>query len=547
MTTAKRRVLPPWRRYRQIAAVLVRHGLGDTVSTLHLAWPKTLAPAEVEAARARRVRVALAELGPTFIKFGQALSTRGDMLSPALAAELVHLQDDAPAMAPGEAERAIEAALGQPVGALFAAFDPVPVAAASVAQVHRARLPDGTVVAVKVRRPGIERTIDDDLAVLRRLARWAERHVEDATLYSPSEVVEQFARSIHDELDLAREGRVIERFAAHAAGDPRIRIPQVYHALTSAGVLTMEFLDGVKLSAPPEAWPSGTNPPEIARRGADILLQQILADGLFHADLHPGNIVLFPGNVIGLLDFGIVGRLDDATRDDLTELVLALGSRDADGATARLLDITQPRHEINTARLRDDVGDLIDSYLDLALADVPLGEVLHRVQALVSKHRLRLPPNLALLIKALLTIEGVGLQLDPSFRMMEHAAPFALRQYQARLTPEAIAARALHAGRSVAGRLRRLPDTAADLLQQLRNGDLQVTLAHRNLEPLAREIARASIRLGSGVVLAGILVAGALLTTSATGAVAWWNGRLFVVAIIALGLFSFAALHRTRR
>jgi ubiquinone biosynthesis protein len=288
-------VLPPLRRYREIAAVLIRHGLGDIASMLGITRFRTLARARpnLPASRNVRIRLALEELGPTFIKFGQALSVRGDLLPPDLVAELSKLQDDVLPLAIGVAEREIEAALDAPISDLFAAFDPKPVAAASIAQVHEAVLSDGRLVAVKVHRPDIAETIEDDLAALAHLARVAERHLADAALYSPVTLVAQFARTIRRELDLAREGRMIERFAANFSGHEEIVFPRVEWALTRPTVLTMEFIDGAKLDEP-DTWPDGTDPAVVARRGADVLLQQILVDGLFHADPTRATSASFP-------------------------------------------------------------------------------------------------------------------------------------------------------------------------------------------------------------------------------------------------------------
>jgi ubiquinone biosynthesis protein len=503
--------LPPLRRYRQIALVLMRQGLGDISSTLGLTrfvgLGRRLLPGRAAPAidRNRRIRLALEELGPTFVKLGQALSTRSDLLPASLIAELSHLQDDAPPLAPGIAEGIIEREFEAAIGTLFADFDPTPVAAASMAQVHRAVLPDGQVVAVKVRRPDIGRIIEDDLSALALLARVVERRVPDSDLYSPSALVEQFARSIRREMDFRREGRIIEHFAANAAGLRMVRLPRVHWPLTTPAVLTMEYIAGAKL-LDRQSWPPDADARQIARRGAMIILRQILVDGLFHADPHPGNILVLPGNAICLLDFGIVGRLDAPTKHHLTRLIQALSRKDAGHVAELLLLIAEPRGVVNTAEIQADVAELIDAYADLPLKDIPVDEVLHQALDMVSQYRLVLPADLMLLIKALFTIEGVGRALDPSFAMLAHAAPVADEITAERLSLPALADRAEAATRRAVEALETLPSAIGDVLRQVRSGRLQIGLEHRNIEELAQAIERSSVRLTVATIISAILL-----------------------------------------
>jgi ubiquinone biosynthesis protein len=301
------------RRYAEIVAVLVKYGFVDVVRALHLTpylnvgrriLTATGKQTSLDADKAQRVRMALEALGPTFVKFGQALSTRVDLLPSDVVAELTKLQDDVAPLPSGACERIIEEVFGQPISTLFESFDPMPLAAASIAQVHRATLPNGEAVAIKVRRPGIDRTIEADLMVLSDLARLAERYIPDATLYSLSGLVEEFARTIRRELDLAREGRIVERVAAQFSDDPRLRFPRIHWPLTRRDVLTMEYLDGVKVSAISTQTTPELDAAAVAKTGADFVFRQILVHGLFHADPHPGNILVLPGNVVAFIDFG---------------------------------------------------------------------------------------------------------------------------------------------------------------------------------------------------------------------------------------------------
>jgi ubiquinone biosynthesis protein len=385
------------RRYSEIVSILVRFGFVDVVRALRLS-PYLAAGRRAMAlvgrnpppdlSRARRLRLALEALGPTFIKFGQALSTRADVLPAELIDEMSRLQDTVPALAPGTAERAIEEAFGVPVSELFAAFDPTPLAAASIAQVHKAMLHSGEVVAVKVRRPGIAEVIESDLAILADLAALAERHLPDAALYSLSDLVEEFARTIRREQDLAREGRIIERVASRFAGDRTVRFPRICWALTQPAVLTMEFLDGVKVTTVGTADAVGLDPRLVARRGADAVLKQILVDGLFHADPHPGNILVLPDNVVAFIDFGIVGRVSREMRETLGQTILAIGRQDAEELAAIVVRVATALQPVDLPALARDLEEMLDMYADTSVGDLQLGEVFASITQAMSRHRL---------------------------------------------------------------------------------------------------------------------------------------------------------------
>ena len=506
MMSTARRIGPigQIRRYREIVAVLVKYGFIDVVHTLHrtpyLAVGRRLLSAAGRQAgpdhtRPQRFRLALEELGPTFVKFGQALSTRADLLPADVVAELVLLQDSVPALPAGAAEQAIEASLGRPVDELFRDFTPAPLAAASIAQVHHATLRSGEEVVVKVRRPGIGALIESDLAILANLAALAEHHIADAQLYSLSELVAEFARSIRHEQDLAREGRIIARVAAQFDGDPTVYFPAIHWPLTTPAVLTMEFLRGVKVTALGTPAAPEANAKVVARRGADAVLKQILVNGLFHADPHPGNVLVLPGDVVAFIDFGIVGRVNRQMRERLADAVQAMWRHDPERLAEVVTAVATPQRPVDMAELARDLEEILDVYGNVAIGDLSLAHVFNAAAAAVSRHRLKFPADLLLLIKSLVTIEGVGRQLDPSFKMIEHAAPVVERLAEQEYSAAALALRVAQAGREAIDIAQALPRDLAEIARKVRSDRLRIQFVHTNLDHFVREMDRS--RTGS--------------------------------------------------
>jgi ubiquinone biosynthesis protein len=533
------------RRYREVASVLLAHGLADVVDALHLgrsaAWGTRLLPAGVRVdpslSRAARFRLTLEELGPTFVKFGQALSVRADLLPDDVIAELTKLQEHVAPLERGVAETVVAAEFGAPIETLFAHFDQAPLASASIAQVHRATLLSGEQVAVKVRRPGIGPTIAGDVEILRHLARLVERHVPAADLLNPVGIVEEFARTIRAEQNLAREGRSIERCARNFEGDRTVRLPRVYWDRTTSAVLTLEFLEGLKLSDLDEAGGDLELKAVIARRGADAMLAQVLVHGFFHADPHPGNLLILPGAVIGFLDFGIVGQIDDRTRDDLARVVRAIWHRDASALTTAALEMTEAQGDVDVRVLERDLAALIETYGNVPLKDLSARDVLSDVVRTAVRHRLRIPSNLLLLIKALVTIEGVGLHLDPRFKIVEHAAPLAERLWQREYQPDALARRAWRSLQRSVSAARRVPLHLDAIGRKVRDGRLEIRFVHRNLDHFVTEMDRSSNRLAFALIIAALIVGSSLIIQTGRGPMAYGYPVLGLVGFVVAVLF----------
>jgi ubiquinone biosynthesis protein len=422
-----------------------------------------------------------------------------------------------PPLPAGAAEQAIEEALGRPIDDLFLEFDARPLAAASIAQVHRAILRSGDVVAIKVRRPGLGTVIEADLAILADLAALAERHWPDAALYSLGDLVAEFARTIRREQDLLREGRLIERVGAQFADDPTVRLPRIHWPFSRAGVLTMEFLDGVKVSAVGTAAAPDLDPRLVARRGADAVLAQVLVHGLFHADPHPGNILVLPGSVVAFVDFGIVGRLDRQMRDRLAAVVMAIHAHDAGRLAGIVVSVATPLRPVDMAELSRDIEEMLDQYAGLALGQLSLRALFGSITEAMARHRLKLPADLLLLIKSLSTIEAVGRQLDPAFQIVQHATPFVTSLLAEKRAPGAVARRTAHAGREALRAVRGLAANLAEVTRRVRTDGMQVQFVHRNLDFFVREMDRSSNRLSFAIVIAALLIGSSIVVHAGGG------------------------------
>ena len=416
-------------RYRQILATLVRYGYQDVVSALHLEG--IVRPIERVALgddvppqdRARRLRMVCEDLGPTFVKLGQVLSTRPDLLPEAYTTELAALRDDVRPFSYDEAEAILAEEYGRPLTEVFAEIDPVPVASASISQVHRATLRDGRMIALKIRRPGIDKTVQADLDILKNLAQLAERRIPALVPYGPVALAREFERSLKRELDFTVERRTMERCRGQFAREPTAHIPYVVKEYSTPRVIAMEFIGGVGVTDLDGLRRMGVAPAEVAVRGARILLRQIFRFGFFHADPHPGNLRVLPGGVIAPLDYGMFGQLDARTRERIADLLMGLLGQETD-RVLRALDALEIRGEhVDPRALRRDAAELVASYADLSLDTIDLGVLLHELIAVIRTHRLHIPPDLVLLIRALVTIDGVGRTLDPHFDIAAGASP----------------------------------------------------------------------------------------------------------------------------
>lgn len=541
-------------RVHDIAAVLIRYGFGDLVQrlgmaraleragkVLHLRGQDDIARLEPAA----RVRRALEELGPTFVKLGQILATRADLFPPDWIAEFGKLQDAAPAV-PFEAIRAqLAEDLGDLPENIFAELDPTPLAAASLAQVHRARLADGTPVALKVRRPGIRPVIEADLRLLARLAEIVEAEAPDLRRYRPREVVRQFAHSLRRELDFSAEGRNAERIAASFVDHPEIVVPRIHWQWSGERLNVQDFIEGVPGRAV-TALPEGYDRRLLARRGARAVLKMVLEDGFFHADPHQGNVFYLPDNRLAFIDFGMVGRLPEARRYEVAELLHGLVDRDGGLVTQVLLGWSDAA-EADSESLRADIDRFVDEYHGVPLKQLDFGAMLGDVVGILREHGLALPPDLALMIKAFITLEGLGRQLDPDFDIASEAAPYLREVILAHHAPDAIARRGWRGLVSVADLLAGLPHDLARLLRVARRGSLKLEVDVPPLKAFGDQLDRAASRLTMGIVTAALIVGSSIALTVNRGDSVSLIGLLGFVGAMLGGLWVLVSVWRGGR
>jgi len=513
------------RRYLDIVRVLSTYGFDQALEMLGLAdmlvrSRRLLRKSTPDLARlsaAERMRLALEELGPTFVKLGQLLSTRPDVIPHAFVHEFEKLQDDVPSFPFEDLTAQLVRELGGPVDSFYASIDPQPLAAASIAQVHRARLLSGEDVVIKVRRPGIVELVESDISALMSLARLAERHIPGSEIYDPVGLVREFARTIRREMDFSREGHTIEKFRDNFAGTPWMYFPRVYWGQSARGVLTLEYVDGIKVTDRERFDRSGMDGTLIARRGANAFLEMVLNHGFFHGDPHPGNVLMLPGNTICLLDYGIVGRLDEGLKTFLTDLLYAIVNRDVDEMVSLLLFAGDISDNLDTLALKRDLSHFIDSYYEIPLKDIEVGRMLMEFIEIITLYSIRIQPDLMLLVKALVLVESMGRSLDPAFNMVEHLRPFIDKALRRKYSPLRVSRDINKILLSYLNLARNLPRDLKEIINRINRNKFKIDLEHRGLDKFTADFDRSINRLSVSLILAAIIVGSSIIMDTAKG------------------------------
>ena len=513
-------------RYHEIVRVLFHYGFADVLKLVAL--QKVLGMEEAVLQKhesgtlakppAERLRLALTELGPTFIKLGQILSSRRDVVNDEFYEELCRLQDKVPGFSAAEAEKIFHNEISTTVGHAFASFDPEPVAAASIAQVHRAKLRDGAVVAVKIQRPSIRKIIEQDLDILHDLAGMVERHVPELAVLNPTGMVKEFAATLRNELDFENEADNAERFRAQFDGNPDILVPRVFRDLSSCRVLTMEFMRGIPVTDIAKLRRAGIDPAALAERISDLILRQVFDFGFFHGDPHPGNVTVLPDGVIGLYDYGIMGSFSPGFRSSIARMLAGLATRDMPQVMRSMLDMSEEGYVENPEHMLRDVEDFSEHRLNQPIKEIKLGTVLNQLLELLRKNRLRMKGSFYLGIKALSQMEAIGRELNPDLNFVLLGQPFAERLIEQKYRPLHLLGVARRIFEESVDFLEDLPHDFRIVYNKLRRGQINIPLQHKidpkGFEPLRLTMDSIANRLTNAIVAASVLIGSSILIHS---------------------------------
>ncbi|HGE72592.1 TPA: AarF/ABC1/UbiB kinase family protein [Candidatus Poribacteria bacterium] len=502
------------RRSRQIINVMVRNGFGGLMEMLRLRriYRKgKQSEIGLVSPRAKRLRLAFEELGPTFIKMGQVLSTRMDLIPHDIFLELQKLQDQVPPVSPDKIRSEIESELKSPIDDIFSQFDDMPLASASIGQVHRATLKNNNKVAVKIQRPNIRQIIEDDLAILRSLAILAERHVPEFRIYNPVSFVDEFAKVLRNEMDYTLEARNMERFAHNFADDDTVYIPKVYWEYTTNRIITMEFIEGVKISNIAELKNRGYDIKSIARKGAEAYIKQIFVHRFFHGDPHPGNIYILPNEVIAFMDFGIVGRLTAGMAAKLNKLLIAVANRNPDKIAEALLQISIISEDSDIEDVQAEIAEFVDKYYDATLGQLQISALIQEMTEISFRYKISLDRQLNMLGRVLAEIEGIGRQLDPDFNIVPLIQPFAKGLIVSKISPREILDRTSKIASDYANFFINLPNDVRTALDKAKSGKLRIEFKHIGLENLVSGLERSTSRLAFAIIIAALVISSTLI------------------------------------
>ncbi len=546
-------------RYRQILAILFKYGFGDLIERLNIEQYIEIGlrmisnnkrqPHPVRRlTRPQRVRMALEELGTTYIKLGQILSTRSDLVPIRYIEELSKLQESVTPFSFMEVKKVIKSEFDKPVNLLFEEFYKKPLASASIGQVHKAVLKNGETVAVKVQRPNIKNIVEVDIEIMLHLAMLMERNIEEMAFFRPVKLIEEFSRGLEKELDYNREADNLERFSRQFFTDHTIYVPKVYREMTTERILTMEFIDGINISDTQAIDRARLSRKKIVNRGADLFLRQIFDHGYFHADPHPGNIRILSGNVLCFLDFGMMGIIDRYTKADFVDLIYSVVKQDEARATRTLLQLTSWEKEPDLRLLERDVSELMGNYFYKPLKDIEIGKLVQQMIELNSRYSLRIPPGIFLMMKTLSTIEDIARNLYPDFDMVTHLAPFIRREKTEKFHPKKIAESILDISGNFFDFFNKFPREALDVIRIIKRQRLQVHFEHHGLEKMIETHDRISNKISFAIIIAALIIGSSIVIIAKIPplffGISFIGIIVFVAAVILGGWLMIAILRK---
>ena len=538
-------------RFKDLVMILVKYGFDDLVQRLDvpgIQLVQKLSRADKELGTYERIRLALEELGPTFIKFGQIMSLRPDLLPPPLLKELSKLQDEVPPVPLGEIQAVLEGGFAKPMDEVFSIFDAEPIAAASLSQVHRGVLKEeGLIVCVKAQRPGIRKTIQRDLDIMAAIADRLHERSEDLHAYDLPNLVRVTRKNLMREIDFTREARNM-RIARAYASDTDIYVPEVYDGYCSERTLVMEYVQGTKLK---DLDASRLDDPELlAKQGLEAAIRQILEDGFFHADPHPGNLLVTDDKGLCLLDWGMVGRLTEKDRHELIDLLKAIVDKDSEAMLHAVLRMSTEKENIDTRSLERDLLDILDSYYAVPLKELNVGQLLLAVTSLLRQYRLKLPPDLVIMVKALVTAEGTARQIYPDLDVISEAREHVTRLAVSRFAPKTLWRQIRTDLSTFLSSQRELPRRLNQIIDKLETGKLSIRFRHEHLEGLLSALESASNRLTLGIIIAALIIGSSMIITTGIGPLLLGFPALGVMGYLIsgiLGLWLIFTILRTRK
>jgi len=526
-------------RYQQIIGIIFKYGFDNIIDAMkidHYLDKIPFSKPHLKLSRNQRIRMVLEELGPSFIKMGQVLSSRPDLIPLDLTQELAKLQDKVPSFSFEQVGQIILAEFGKPIGDVFHSFEEAPFASASIGQVHRAELSPNEPVAVKIQRPGIRKIVAVDLEIIHYLAQVMERNLEDMDIFRPVTIVEEFAQSLEKELDYMVEAANMEQMADQFAKEPAIHIPEVYWSHSTQRVLCMEYIRGIKADDVKAIDRAGLDRKKITRIGADFVMRQVFEFGFFHADPHPGNIFILEDQRICMIDFGMTGFVNSATQELFIDLLQGLASKNTQNTARLLCRLTEPDVSVNMAALEKDISQFCAVYLSRKLEEINPSRMIHKFLELCTRHGLRIPPDLFLMIKAFISIEGVARKLDPQFDMLGHARPYVRSAALRKFSLPRLSREFLCIARDTFSLLQTLPGDTNNIITQIKQGKIKVTVSIEGLERIMMTQDQTSNRISFAIIIAALILGSAIVLNSRI------PPMIFGVSIIGIAGFVAAAV-----